>query len=28
MLAAVVVVLANIIADVVYAWVNPRIRYE
>lgn len=28
MLAAVVVVLANIIADVVYAWINPRIRYE
>ncbi len=28
MLAAVVVVLANIIADVVYAYLNPRIRYE
>jgi peptide/nickel transport system permease protein len=28
MLAAVVVVFANIIADVVYAWVNPRIRYD
>lgn len=28
MLAAVVVVLANILADVVYAWLNPRIRYE
>jgi peptide/nickel transport system permease protein len=28
MLAAVVVVLANIVADVVYAWLNPRIRYE
>lgn len=28
MLAAVVVVLANLIADVVYAWLNPRIRYE
>jgi len=28
MLAAVVVVLANIIADVVYAWLNPRIRYD
>jgi peptide/nickel transport system permease protein len=28
MLAAVVVVLANILADMVYAWLNPRIRYE
>jgi peptide/nickel transport system permease protein len=28
MLAAVVVVFANIIADVIYAWVNPRIRYD
>jgi peptide/nickel transport system permease protein len=28
MLAAVVVVLANLIADVVYAYLNPRIRYE
>jgi peptide/nickel transport system permease protein len=28
MLAAVVVVLANILADTVYAWLNPRIRYE
>jgi ABC-type dipeptide/oligopeptide/nickel transport system permease component len=28
MLAAVVVVLANILADVIYAWLNPRIRYE
>lgn len=28
MLAAVVVVLANLLADVVYAWLNPRIRYE
>lgn len=28
MLAAVAVVLANLIADVVYAWLNPRIRYD
>jgi len=28
MLAAVVVVLANIIADVAYAYFNPRIRYD
>jgi ABC-type dipeptide/oligopeptide/nickel transport system permease component len=28
MLAAVVVVLANLIADVAYAYLNPRIRYE
>ncbi|MFN8591961.1 MAG: ABC transporter permease [Thermomicrobiales bacterium] len=28
MLGAVVVVVANLIADVLYAWLNPRIRYE
>lgn len=28
MLGAVVVVLANLIADVLYAYLNPRIRYE
>jgi ABC-type dipeptide/oligopeptide/nickel transport system permease component len=28
MLGAILVILSNLIADVVYAYLNPRIRYE
>jgi peptide/nickel transport system permease protein len=28
MIAAVLVVLANLLADVLYAWLNPRISYD
>jgi peptide/nickel transport system permease protein len=28
LLSATVVLLANLLVDVVYAWLDPRIRYE